>query len=75
MRSTSTEVEHVVIMEFQRRKLAFSFIDLQVAERFLMCMDLITRSVLQKQGKFPIGRWTFSGSSDSSTDSPRSNGF
>lgn len=75
VRSTSTEVEHVVIMEFQTRKLAFSFIDLQVAQRFLMCMDLITRSVLQKQEKFPIGRWTFSGSSDSSTDSPRSNGF
>jgi len=42
------DVEHIVIVEFVKRKLAFAFSELQVAQRFLMCMELMVRSVQQK---------------------------
>jgi hypothetical protein len=48
------DVEHIVIVEFVRRKLAFAFTELQVAQRFLLCMELLTRSVQQRhQSKVP----------------------
>lgn len=35
--------EHIVVVEFMRRKLAFVFTDLAVAQRFLLCIELLIR--------------------------------
>merc|ERR1712039_379348 len=40
--------EHIVVVEFMRRKLAFVFKELQVSQRFLMCMELLIRRAQQK---------------------------
>merc|ERR1712187_129737 len=42
-------VEHIVVVEFMRRKLAFVFEELEIAQRFLMCMELLIRRAQQKQ--------------------------
>jgi len=41
--------EQIVVVEFMRRKLAFVFKELQVAQRFLICMELLIRRSQQKQ--------------------------
>mmetsp|Transcript_123632 Transcript_123632/g.344885 ORF Transcript_123632/g.344885 Transcript_123632/m.344885 type:complete len:256 (-) Transcript_123632:76-843(-) len=46
----STSSEHVVVVEFMRRKLAFVFRDVVTAQRFLMCMELLTRSAQEQAG-------------------------
>lgn len=38
-----SSAEHIVVVEFMRRKLAFVFIDIKVAQRFLMCIELLIR--------------------------------
>jgi len=43
--------EHIVVVEFMRRKLAFVFKELQVSQRFLMCMELLIRRAQQKQAR------------------------
>lgn len=35
--------EHIVVVEFMRRKLAFVFTDMEAAQGFLMCMELLIR--------------------------------
>lgn len=47
----SSNTEHIVVVEFMRRKLAFVFKDLQTSQRFLMCMELLIRRAQQKQAK------------------------
>lgn len=47
----STNTEHIVVVEFMRRKLAFVFKELQTSQRFLMCMELLVRRAQQKQAK------------------------
>jgi len=48
-------VEHIVVVEFMRRKLAFVFTDLPGSQRFLMCMELLIRRAQQaKRGKRPM---------------------
>lgn len=47
----SVNTEHIVVVEFMRRKLAFVFKELQVSQRFLMCMELLIRRAQQKQAK------------------------
>jgi hypothetical protein len=47
----SSNTEHIVVVEFMRRKLAFVFKELQVSQRFLMCMELLIRRAQQKQAK------------------------
>lgn len=49
--SQAANTEHIVVVEFMRRKLAFVFKELQVAQRFLMCMELLIRRAQQKQAK------------------------
>mmetsp|Transcript_65166 Transcript_65166/g.172653 ORF Transcript_65166/g.172653 Transcript_65166/m.172653 type:complete len:252 (-) Transcript_65166:183-938(-) len=41
--------EHIVVVEFMRRKLAFVFKDLNVAQQFLLGMELLIRKAQQKQ--------------------------
>mmetsp|Transcript_88136 Transcript_88136/g.184174 ORF Transcript_88136/g.184174 Transcript_88136/m.184174 type:complete len:283 (-) Transcript_88136:51-899(-) len=41
--------EQIVVVEFMRRKLAFVFKELQVSQRFLICMELLIRRAQQKQ--------------------------
>lgn len=43
--------ENLVVVEFMRRKLAFVFKELQVSQRFLVCMELLIRRAHQKQAK------------------------
>mmetsp|Transcript_73371 Transcript_73371/g.193580 ORF Transcript_73371/g.193580 Transcript_73371/m.193580 type:complete len:271 (-) Transcript_73371:19-831(-) len=43
--------EQIVVVEFMRRKLAFVFKELQVSQRFLICMELLIRRAQQKQAK------------------------
>eukprot|EP00927_Polykrikos_kofoidii_P031329 TRINITY_DN26965_c0_g1_i3.p1 TRINITY_DN26965_c0_g1~~TRINITY_DN26965_c0_g1_i3.p1 ORF type:complete len:279 (-),score=36.84 TRINITY_DN26965_c0_g1_i3:156-992(-) len=45
--SPSCNVEHIVVVEFMRRKLAFVFNDLVASQRFLLCMELIIRHAHQ----------------------------
>mmetsp|Transcript_12789 Transcript_12789/g.38026 ORF Transcript_12789/g.38026 Transcript_12789/m.38026 type:complete len:293 (-) Transcript_12789:131-1009(-) len=47
----SASAEQIVVVEFMRRKLAFVFKDLQVSQRFLICMELLIRRAQQKQAK------------------------
>lgn len=47
----SVNTEHIVVVEFMRRKLAFVFKELQMSQRFLMCMELLIRRAQQKQAK------------------------
>lgn len=49
--NNSINTEHIVVVEFMRRKLAFVFKDVQAAQRFLMCMELLIRRAQQKQAK------------------------
>lgn len=41
--------EHIVVVEFMRRKLAFVFGDITVSQRFLICMELLIRRAQQMQ--------------------------
>lgn len=50
----NSNTEHIVVVEFMRRKLAFVFKELQVSQRFLMCMELLIRRAQQKQAKKAI---------------------
>jgi len=45
-----TNPEHIVVVEFMRRKLAFVFHDIKIAQRFLMCMELLARRAQEYQG-------------------------
>jgi hypothetical protein len=54
--------EHIVVVEFMRRKLAFVFKELQVSQRFLMCMELLIRRAQQNQAQ-KISRMTPAGAS------------
>merc|ERR1719498_2356962 len=47
----SANTEHIVVVEFMRRKLAFVFKELQMSQRFLMGMELLIRRAQQKQAK------------------------
>lgn len=38
-----SNAEHIVVVEFMRRKLAFVFNEIEPAQRFLMCMELLIR--------------------------------
>jgi len=38
-----SNAEHIVVVEFMRRKLAFVFTDMAAAQRFLMCIELLIR--------------------------------
>merc|ERR1711979_167432 len=38
-----SNAEHIVVVEFMRRKLAFVFNDMKPALNFLMCMELLIR--------------------------------
>merc|ERR1719288_646891 len=49
--AASANTEQIVVVEFMRRKLAFVFKELQVSQRFLMCMELLIRRAHQKQAK------------------------
>lgn len=48
---SSSNTEQIVVVEFMRRKLAFVFKELQVSQRFLICMELLIRRAQQKQAK------------------------
>lgn len=45
----SLQTEHIVVVEFMRRKLAFVFDEILTSQRFLMCMELLIRRAQQKQ--------------------------
>ena len=47
--NASPHAEHIVVVEFMRRKLAFVFKELQVSQRFLICMELLIRRAQQRQ--------------------------
>jgi hypothetical protein len=47
--ASSPQTEQIVVVEFMRRKLAFAFKELQVSQRFLICMELLIRRAQQKQ--------------------------
>uniref|UniRef100_A0A7S2MBG6 Uncharacterized protein n=1 Tax=Alexandrium andersonii TaxID=327968 RepID=A0A7S2MBG6_9DINO len=44
-----SNAEHIVVIEFMRRKLAFVFLDIAAAQRFLMCIELLIRRVQECQ--------------------------
>lgn len=49
--TSSPQTEQIVVVEFMRRKLAFVFKELQVSQRFLICMELLIRRAQQRQAK------------------------
>jgi len=44
-------MEHIVVVEFMRRKLLFVFGEHQVSQRFLACLELLIRRAQQQQEK------------------------
>mmetsp|Transcript_13233 Transcript_13233/g.31392 ORF Transcript_13233/g.31392 Transcript_13233/m.31392 type:complete len:310 (-) Transcript_13233:304-1233(-) len=46
-----SNAEHIVVIEFMRRKLAFVFNDIAAAQRFLMCIELLIRRVQESQAE------------------------
>lgn len=46
--SSAPPSDHIIIVEFSRRKLVFVFKNLQASQRFLVCMELLIRRVHQK---------------------------
>merc|ERR1712232_486669 len=48
---TAANMEHVVVVEFMRRKLAFIFRKLTESQRFLICMELLIRRAQQEQAR------------------------
>mmetsp|Transcript_74603 Transcript_74603/g.207357 ORF Transcript_74603/g.207357 Transcript_74603/m.207357 type:complete len:405 (+) Transcript_74603:48-1262(+) len=45
-------VEHIIVVEFMRRKLAFVFPELHESQRFLLCMELLIRRAQQTSRGF-----------------------
>merc|ERR1712093_714141 len=45
-----SNAEHIVVVEFMRRKLAFVFKEMAHSQRFLMCMELLIRRAQQQIG-------------------------
>jgi hypothetical protein len=52
----SAPAEHIVVVEFMRRKLAFVFKEAYSALRFLTCMELLIRGAQQKEAERLRGR-------------------
>jgi hypothetical protein len=48
MTSSPLPTDHIIVVEFSRRKLAFVFKELQESQRFLTCMELLIRFAQQK---------------------------
>mmetsp|Transcript_1210 Transcript_1210/g.3033 ORF Transcript_1210/g.3033 Transcript_1210/m.3033 type:complete len:296 (-) Transcript_1210:87-974(-) len=44
-----SNAEHIVVVEFMRRKLAFVFNDIKAAQRFLMCIELLIRRAQEEK--------------------------
>merc|ERR1712039_1015958 len=44
-----SNAEHIVVVEFARRKLAFVLTDMAAAQRFLMCIELLIRRAQEKK--------------------------
>lgn len=66
----SVSTEQIVVVEFMRRKLAFVFKDMQVAQRFLICMELLIRRAQQKQALRSLTP-AFSNTQQRPADTPR----
>jgi len=46
-----SNAEHIVVIEFMRRKLALVFNDMSSAQRFLVCIELLTRRVQETRNE------------------------
>mmetsp|Transcript_33411 Transcript_33411/g.92299 ORF Transcript_33411/g.92299 Transcript_33411/m.92299 type:complete len:268 (-) Transcript_33411:85-888(-) len=42
-------IEHIIVLDYMRRKLAFVFDEVQIAQRFFICMELLVRRAQQLQ--------------------------
>lgn len=49
-----SNAEHIVVVEFMRRKLAFVFKEMADSQRFLMCMELLIRRAQQQRAGKPL---------------------
>merc|ERR1712038_1779535 len=50
-----SNAEHIVVIEFMRRKLAFVFGEMSAAQSFLMCIELLIRRAQEsKHGAHPL---------------------
>jgi len=50
-----SNAEHIVVVEFMKRKLAFVFGDMAASQRFLMCMELLIRRAQENTEAPPLG--------------------
>ncbi|CAE8714325.1 unnamed protein product, partial [Polarella glacialis] len=50
-----SNAEHIVVVEFMRRKLAFVFADMVAAQRFLMCIELLIRRAQEQKNDSSAG--------------------
>ncbi|CAJ1363613.1 unnamed protein product [Effrenium voratum] len=48
-----SNAEHIVVVEFMKRKLAFVFCDIVASQRFLMCMELLIRRAQEHDVRLP----------------------
>jgi len=51
---TTPNIEHIVVVEFTRRKLAFVFAEVAEAQRFLICMELLIRRAQETRELNPL---------------------
>lgn len=49
-----SNAEHIVVIEFMRRKLPFVFTDMKAAQRFLMCIELLIRRAQESRGEVEL---------------------
>lgn len=49
-----SNAEHIVVVEFMRRKLAFVFSDIKAAQRFLMCIELLIRRAQESRSEAEV---------------------
>lgn len=52
-----SNAEHIVVVEFMRRKLAFVFNEMTAAQSFLMCMELLIRRAQEARQEEAITPW------------------
>lgn len=70
-----SNAEHIVVVEFMRRKLAFVFSDMAAAQRFLMCIELLIRRAQESRSEVDSLSFRSRPKNESSSIAPMFSGY
>uniref|UniRef100_A0A7S1L890 Uncharacterized protein n=1 Tax=Alexandrium catenella TaxID=2925 RepID=A0A7S1L890_ALECA len=70
-----SNAEHIVVVEFMRRKLAFVFSDMPAAQRFLMGIELLIRLAQENRGGNGPTSWRVRGKGEGTNIAPMFSGY